>query len=112
MAAAAAVDGDAVTYIVLCKTVVTVTTEHAPPIPAATFVAAALFAAFVLASSKVTVLVLVDVRVRVVVGSFEAMAVAAKFAGAAELMAMELAPAAKLAGAAEDPAAAAVERCM
>jgi hypothetical protein len=96
---------------VLCKTVVTVTIEHAPPFPAATFVAAALFAPFVLANSRVIVLVVVDVRVRVVVGSFEAMGVAAKFAGAAELMGMALAPAAKFAGAAEVPAAAAVERC-
>lgn len=96
----------------------TVTIEHAPspPIPGATFVAAALFAppapALLLANSTVTVLVEVDVVVRVVVGWSAAIDVAASFAGAAELIASELAPAAKLAGAAEFPAAAAVELCM
>jgi len=119
IAGAAAVDGDAVTYIVLSITVVTVTIEHAPsPEPGATFVAAALFAppapfaAALLANSTVTVLVEVEVSVKVVPWSFDGIEAAATFAGATELIARELAPAAKLAGAADVSAAAAVELCM
>lgn len=80
----------------LCRTVVTVTIAHAPPIPA-TFVAAASWPPFVLTKSTVTVLVEVDVVVRVVVGSFDAIGVTAKFAGAAGVI---------------GPAAAAVALCM
>ena len=101
-----------------CKTDVTVTIAHAPPIPA-TFVAAASLPPFVLSKSTVTVLVEVDVVVRVVVGSFDAIGVAARFTRVAEAIGSELAPAAKLAGAAvfpagatEFPAAAAVALCM
>lgn len=120
IAGAAAVDGDAVTYIVLSITVVTVTIEHAPssPEPGATFVAAALFAppapfaAALLANSTVTVLVEVEVSVKVVPWSFDAIEAAATLAGATELIARELAPAANLAGAADVSAAAAVELCM
>lgn len=80
----------------------TVTIEHAPP---ARFVAAASFGPFVLAISRVIVSVDVDDLVNVVVSSFEAADVKAKFAGAADVNGNELAPAAKLAGAA-------VELCM
>lgn len=133
IAGAAAVDGEAVTNIVLFMTVVTVTIAHtppsSPPIPAATLVAARPFPSTALppavppgvslAGTMVMVSVEVDVLVKVVVPSFANIEVAAKFAGAAELTARELAPAAKLPGAAEVsagaamfPAAAAVELWM
>jgi len=78
---------------------VTVTTEQAPSVAAA-------LSPVSLANSTVTVRVEVDVKVSVVVPPFDE---TAKFAGAAELIASELAPAAKLAGAA---VAAPVGRCM
>jgi hypothetical protein len=102
---------------VLCRTVVTVTIEHAPPIPPR-FVAAASFAPLVLTISTVIVSVEVEVVVKVVVGSFAAIDVAAKFAGAT-VIGNELAPAAKAAGAtefaagaAEFPPGAAVALCI
>lgn len=94
--------------MVLCKTVVTVTTEHAPsPVPAAsTFDPPAPVG---LVSSTVIVRVEVEVVVSVVPWS-HGVGEGAKCSGAAEETGSELAPAAKFAGAAE-LAGAAVELC-